>query len=117
MHFGSTPKFHGAWVQIAELEAERVQAQTAAQESMQAHETAMEALQASEEHIAYLNNCVAEEQQRAAAAQAGTRQVGRAPSKFILVSPTISPRPSPAGWSSKSQSHAHAPRLSLSCMN
>ena len=66
-----------SWVQIAELEAERVQAQTAAQESVQAHETAMAALQASEEHIAHLSARVTEEQQRAAAAQPETRQVGR----------------------------------------
>lgn len=54
-------------MQITELEAERVQAQAAAQESVQAQETAMAALEASEEHIASL-------QQKAAAAQAETAQ-------------------------------------------
>ena len=63
---GVQPHSH-AWVQITELEAERVQAQAAAQESVQAQETAMAALEASEEHIASL-------QQKAAAAQAETAQ-------------------------------------------
>lgn len=72
-------------MQIAELEAERVQAQNAAQESVQAHETAMAAVQASEEHIAYLNARVDEEQQRAAAAQAATRQVREVAFQDILV--------------------------------
>lgn len=46
-----------------------MQAQAAAQESVHAQETAMAALEASEEHIASL-------QQKAAAAQAETAQVG-----------------------------------------
>ena len=62
-------------VQIAELEAERVQAQAAAQESVQAQETAMAALEASEEHIASLNARMAEEQEKTAAAQAEKAQV------------------------------------------
>ena len=58
-------------VQIAELEAERVQAQAAAEESVQAQANAMSAVQASEEHIMSLNARLAEGQQ-----PAETRQVG-----------------------------------------
>ncbi|KAK9818730.1 hypothetical protein WJX74_005054, partial [Apatococcus lobatus] len=63
-----------AAAKIDELEAERVQAQAAAQESMQAHENALSALEASEEHIASLHARVAEERRKAAAAQVETPQ-------------------------------------------
>ena len=84
-------------VQIAELEAERVQAQAAAQESVQAQETAMAALEASEELIASLNARVAEEQEKTAAAQAEKAQVGHGWSMALLgchlTSPSINRGP------------------------
>ena len=58
-------------MQIAELEAESLQAQAAAEESVQAQANAMSALEASEEHIVSLNARLAQGQQ-----PAETRQVG-----------------------------------------
>ncbi len=58
-----------------ELEAERLQAQAAAEESMQAQDAAAAALEASEEHIAALNERLAEEQGKTTAVQDALTQV------------------------------------------
>ena len=72
-------------LQIAELQAERLQAEAAAQESMQAQDAAIAAVEATEEHIASLHARLAEEQTKTAAAQAALAQASLAWQALVLL--------------------------------